>query len=192
MPTNDNDAEAVLRKEDGWSVKTIYLSTALECVKQWHYAKTASNTATARHGLFDPNGEVVGACIWIPPTKGAALTVSQEWQGVLACSRLVCSPACPKNAASFLLGRSIKLLPYRWHTLLTYADSNQGHTGQIYKATNWEYLGPVPAGDVWTHIETGQQRGRKRGPKTMLASEMVAEGYVKNPPGVKHKFVIRR
>ena len=184
--------EEVLRRRDGWRVETIdfYVATAL--VREFHYSGSTANTATERHGLISPSGDVVGAALWIPPTKNAALSVSENWQGVLCNSRLAVHPDCPKNAASFLLGRSMSLIDReRWPTFLTYADSNQGHTGAIYRATNWTYVGVTPAGDVWTHSVTGEQRGRKRGPRTWLSSEMIEAGYVKNPPGVKHKFVHR-
>ena len=174
----------------GWSVSSSDLDGAVHLVRLFHYAHSASNTATYCHGLFDPQGVQAGAAIWIPPTKGAALTVASDWTGVLALSRLVVAPDAPKNAASFLLGRSMRLIDRgRWPWLLTYADTRLGHTGGIYLATNWTRVGPVPAGDVWVHRLTGEQRGRKRGGRTLLAREMEELGFVRQPPHPKIKFV---
>jgi len=178
-----------LRASDGWAVETVSLSDATDLVRQFHYSKSAANTATYRHGLIDPSGDLVGSVIWIPPTKNAAATVDDNWRAVLSCSRLVIHPDVPANGASFLLGRSMSMIDRsRWATFVTYADTGQGHTGAVYKATNWFEIGPVPAGDTWRHSVTGEQRGRKRGPRTMTKDEMLNAGYVRNPPMPKIKF----
>jgi hypothetical protein len=78
----------------------------------------------------------------------------------------------------------------RWHTLLTYADTAHGHTGAIYKATNWQSLGEVPAGDVWIDPD-GVQVGRKRGGKCYKKAEMEAMGCTRLPSHPKIKFVHR-
>lgn len=177
---------------DGWTVQPIERWEAEHFIRGWHYSKSASNTATYCHGLIAPDWTHWGAAVWIPPTKNAAATVAEDWRSVLCLSRLVCLPEAPKLSASFLLGRSMKLIDRkRWPVLLTYADTRLGHTGAIYKATNWELVGEVPAGDVWVHSKTGEQRGRKRGPKTLLASEMTELGYIRQPALPKLKFVHR-
>lgn len=45
-----------------------------------------------------------------------------------------------KNAGSFLIGKSIKLMP-KPSVLISYADTNVGHKGYLYQATNWLYTG---------------------------------------------------
>ena len=175
---------------DGWSVAPIERWEAEHMIRNWHYSRSVTNTATYCHGLIAPDWSHWGVALWIPPTKGAAQTVSDEWRGVLSLSRLVCLPGAPKLAASFLLGRSMKLIDRaRWPVLLTYADTRLGHTGAIYRATNWSYLGPVESADTWVHTQTGEQRGRKRGPTTLRAADMIAAGYVKQPAMPKLKFV---
>ena len=76
----------------------------------------------------------------------------------------------------------------RWPVLVTYADTRLGHTGAIYKATNWRCDGEVPAGDVWIG-KGGEQRGRKRGPRTLLASEMRELGFIRASPMPKIRYV---
>jgi len=181
-----------LRASDGWLVESRPLGELKEFVCQHHYARSCSNTATERHGLVDPAGVLAGAALWIPPTKNAARTIAaDDWRSVLCLSRLAVRPDVPTNGASFLLGRSMRLLDPRWVHALTYADTSEGHTGAIYRATNWVEIGPVPAGDVWVHSVTGQQRGRKRGPRTLLAAEMVEAGYVRKASAPKIKFTKR-
>ena len=175
----------------GWTVATSAIDAARHLVTTFHYSRSVPNTATYCHGLFDALGVQAGAAIWIPPTRAAAETVAgDEWRRVLCLSRLVVTPDAPKNAASFLLGRSMKAIDrQRWPWLLTYADTRLGHTGAIYLATNWTRIGEVPAGDVWVHDRTGAQRGRKRGQRTLLAREMVDLGFVRMASMPKIKFV---
>lgn len=78
----------------------------------------------------------------------------------------------------------------RWPVLLTFADTALGHTGAIYRATNWECDGPVSAGDVWVD-SNGRRMGRKRGPRTFTAPEMVANGFRMLPSDPKIRFVHR-
>lgn len=181
-----------LRADDGWTFEVGTHWEAEQFCRVMHYSKSAPNTGTV-HALRR-NWQTYGVALWIPPTKNAAITVAgDDWRSVLCLSRLVVAPEVPTNGASFLLGRSMKMLDRkRWPVLLTYADTRLGHTGAIYKATNWTSLGPVPAGDVWVHRETGEQRGRKRGQRTLLASEMVALGYERMPAAPKIKFVHRK
>jgi hypothetical protein len=171
----------------------------LRFLRSHHYAKGGPNTSTYRHGMYrsDPAlaplvGELVGVTLWIPPTRIAAESVAgAEWQGVLTLSRLAIAPEVGTNGASFLLGRSMRLIDrQRWPWLLTYADANLGHTGAIYRATNWTDMGDTDAGDTWLTPD-GQQVGRKRGGRTLLAAEMTTAGLIRSPKAKKRKFVHR-
>jgi hypothetical protein len=184
-----------LYSED-WMVDTISLGQARDLVAQHHYARGSSNTATFRHGLFRRSEwplVVSGAAIWIPPTRGAAeatlrqLEIEGDWRRVLSLSRFVISPEVPTNGASYLLGRSIRMIKQTsaWDVLVTYADERQGHTGGIYLATNWRYIGESVA-DSW--VIDGQQVTRKAGPKTRNREEMEALGATELPPVPKRKF----
>lgn len=204
MTTNDRASTAITDNPDGavmahlrsddWVVQSCPHSMAVGLIKRQHYAKGAPNTGTYIHGLFRSNcwplvADIMGAALWIPPTRTAAESVAgDDWQGVLCLSRLVIHPDVPTNGASFLLGRSMQMIDRdRWPYLLTYADTGQGHTGAIYKATNWTELGCGPASDTWT-MPDGQQVGRKRGGRTLLAAELEAVGAVRQM-SQKVKFV---
>jgi len=168
-----------LRKEN-WEVRPVALVIAQALVERYHYAHGGANTATYCHGLFR-QGELwdvncQGIAWWLPPTKGAALaTYPENWQGVLSLSRLVILPDVPKNACSFLLARSMKLIDRkRWPCLVTYADQRQGHTGTIYKAANWRLDGETAPEAVYEL--DGRMVARKAGPHTRTRAEMEAMG----------------
>jgi len=181
-----------LRATD-WEVRTVSLSKTQELVRDFHYSKGGSNTATYRHGLFPINcvseDWCLGVAWWIPPTKSAALsTFPENWRGVLNLSRLVILPDVPKNAASFLLSRSMKLINRKlWPCLVTYADTWRGHTGAIYRATNWQYVGMTKP--ERTYVLNDRMVARKAGPKTRTHAEMLAMGAQCVGSFSKHKFV---
>lgn len=175
-----------------WTVGPIEHREAATFIREHHYSRSSSNTGRA-HGLLSVQDDSIwGAVIWLPPTRRAAEAVAgDQWRGVLACSRLAVRPDAPRNAASFLLAASMRLLDRdRWPVLLTYADTAQGHTGAIYKATGWTSDGHVPAGDTWTG-PNGEQRGRKRGGRNLTAEEMRAAGFTRNPRLPKIRFTHR-
>lgn len=180
-----------LRKSE-WEVRPIDMTVGYELVRAYHYAKSGSNTATYMHGLFrrDDWMRCMGVAWWIPPTKGAAIaTYDGDWRKVISLSRLVLSPDVPKNGASFLIGKSIGEIrsDRDWECLVTYADSLQGHTGAIYLATNWEYLGMTKPEATWVTAD-GVMVSRKTGSHTRTKSEMLDLGYTCVGKLPKHKF----
>ena len=181
-----------LRAHD-YVVRTCPLSDATALIVKHHYAKGSANTAIYRHGLYrrEEDDVIVGAALWMPPTKVAAASVSEDWKGVVCLSRLVVEPSQPTNAASYLLGRSIRIIKSdkRFHTLLTYADESRGHTGAIYRATNWQYLTRTKGDPVYVDSE-GRQVARKSASKSRTHAEMLSLGYTCLGRAPKHKFVM--
>lgn len=177
-----------------YEVRDVTQDVALDLVRSYHYARGGSKTAVYRHGLFlrSRPDAALGVAWWLPPTKPAAVSVAgEDWRSVLALTRLVVAPEVPTNGASFLLGRSIRLIRQGgvWRHLVTYADEGQGHTGAIYLATNWTPLGAQPARHpTWTDAE-----GRHVSPKATknrTFAEMEVLGYARGPASAKRKFVI--
>lgn len=59
---------------------------------------------------------------------------------VFELNRLCVSEGLPKNALSWFVGQTFKMLPSPL-ALVSFADSGQNHHGYIYQATNWIYTG---------------------------------------------------
>lgn len=118
-------------------------------------------------------------------------THPERWDGVLALSRLVIATDVPKNACTFLLARSARLIPISdWPCLVTYADEWRGHTGGIYKASGWKYAGMT--NPEATYTINGQMRARKAGQKTRTHGDMMELGATFEGRHAKHKFVLLR
>ena len=75
----------------------------------------------------------------------------------------------------------------KWECLITYADTWQGHTGAIYRACNWEYLGMTKPTPVFVN-GSGEVAGRKRGPKNYSTKDMESMGYKNAGLFSKHKY----
>lgn len=168
------------------------LKEAQAMVREHHYSKGGSNTAVYVHGLYEKaTDQLLGVAWWLPPTRVACESVNKsEWKRVLSLTRLVCLPDAPKNAASFLMGRSIELIRKdgRFVSLVTYADEGQNHTGAIYRATNWSYEGKTGPYPQWRGAD-GRQVACKA-TKNRTKSEMMALGHVRVGSFFKHKFVM--
>lgn len=94
-----------------------------------------------------------------------------------------------RNAASYLVGRSLKMLPSPC-AVVSYADTERGHAGIIYQATNWLYTGATVSHDhsylidgERVHPMTLRDRGISN-PKEWARSN----GIKTVPPMEKHRY----
>lgn len=176
-----------------WFVSGCTMRQLHEMIGREHYAGRGANTATYRHGLYRrADGACLGVAWWIPPTRAAAeASWDGDWQQVLSLSRLACRPEAPTNSASYLIAQSIKLIRRdgRFRCLITYADEWRGHTGAIYRATNWEYIGLTMPEATFVDAE-GRMSARKAGPRTRTHQEMIDAGCSLVGRYARHKFRI--
>lgn len=137
---------------------------AIWCKKR-HYARRIPPMKHA-YGLYD--GKWLVGIITYGPTPTPAVQQNicgGGWaENVLELNRL-CVDSDRRNAASILVGRSLRLLP-RPKIIVSYADTKHGHVGYIYQATNFLYTGMVTAHDdeywvngVKIHARTLTARG---------------------------------
>lgn len=102
------------------------------------------------YGLYE-SGTLVGCVVYsIPASYTLCRGVCGEELSpfVIELSRLVITTTTP-NAASYLVGRSLRYLGD--HIVVSYADCNDhvGHVGYVYQATNWIYTGHGSAEPVY-------------------------------------------
>lgn len=180
-------------KKGEWEVRDISVKDAIPLVERYHYARGGSNTGVYSHGLYRKGSQqLMGVAWWLPPTRVACESVNKlKWKQVLSLTRMVMAPGVPKNAASFLLARSIREIrrDKRFVSLVTYADESQGHTGGVYRASNWIYVGRTGPYPRWLDPENGRQVAPKATTNRTKA-QMESLGYVKQGSFYKHKFVL--
>ena len=73
-------------------------------------------------------------------------------------------------------------------SLVTYADEGRGHTGAVYKAAGWDYVGKTKPEPQYVDA-TGRYVARKAGPVTRTRAQMEALGCTLAGRWAKHKFV---
>lgn len=184
----------VFRKEDFCVVrissKDPRFQSCRRFIEYYHYSRKCSNTAVYMDALYLRNGiNILGVAQWLPPTRVAAESVNREWTKVISLSRLCVHPLVPKNAASFLLAHSEKLIikDRRFISLVTYADQFMNHSGKIYLAANWTDLGLQKPQPRWEDAE-GRQIAKKA-TRTRSKSEMLSLGYRMVGCFAKRKFI---
>ena len=180
-----------LRIRDGWTVERVVppYATARALVLSWHYSGSCSRTATEVFYLLDPEGVIAGVAWFLPPMPASAKVVYPANPArVTSLSRLVVRPGVPTNGASFLMGRALRTLRTegRWKRVVTYADEGQGHTGAIYRATNWIEDGHTSVTTNWA--DANGNGVAKRSTVNRSVAEMKALGYTRNQ-STKRRFL---
>jgi len=168
---------------------------ALPLIVANHYSRGIGNIRRAIfvHGMYRrDDDDLVGAAVWSNglPKSVCVFFYPDEWTAVLHLTRLVVAPDLPTNAASYLLGASVRLVKAsgRWRCLATYADTSQGHTGTIYRATNWEPFGMAAPYAIWHDADGRLVSDRDQTGRGMSTAEMTARGYHRAGKSAKHRF----
>ena len=138
----------------GYWVEHISFSERVRTfLSTWHYSDYTKVQAKEVFGLFREGAflpELVGVCIY---TRPAGPTAAQKYypqdpDKCLELRRLCLIDDTPKNAESFFVSRTLKWLRKNtdWKFVVSYADPEQGHTGVIYRAANFNYEGTTSTG----------------------------------------------
>jgi len=126
-----------------FSVRPVQSNVTAGWLKHKHYAKRIPPISHS-YGLYDSELILQGVCTYGPPcrmlNKGYGIFGGEFEVDTLELNRLVVNDNLPKNTLSFFVSQTFKLLPAPI-CLVSYADSNAGHHGYIYQATNWIYTG---------------------------------------------------
>ena len=121
-------------------VERINYSDTKYMILNLHYAKRMPSISYA-FGLFK-NNKLIGVCTFGSPASASlceGLCGKNFRAKVLELNRLVLLEN-KKNQASYLISRSLKLLP-KPKIIVSYADTNQNHLGVVYQATNFLFTG---------------------------------------------------
>lgn len=126
-------------------VITISKSVADFFVTQKHYSRRAS-IFWAGFGL-EEDGQITGVAIYGQPSPPIQKHAFKDRDFRLYELARVVVQSKTKNASSFLVANSLKLLEPKPCAVISYADMEQNHCGIIYQATNWLYTGATKSHD---------------------------------------------
>jgi hypothetical protein len=134
-----------LMTNTNWSVVPITKKQADAIVLAKHYSHRAPVFWEAFALVED--GEIEGVVVYGQPSPPIQ---KHSFEGrtfrLYELARLVIQTPKP-NAASFLVGRSLKMLSEQPSAVVSYADTEWGHAGIVYQATNWLYTGATKSHD---------------------------------------------
>ena len=120
-------------------------------IEKWHYSGSVRGLHISYcFTLFSPDGpfglpKMIGAMVYGEP---AMPDVSKKYwpknpKIVLELNRLCCIDDTLKNTESYFIGQTMRWLKKNsdYRVIISFADTAQGHTGTIYKATNFKHKG---------------------------------------------------
>jgi hypothetical protein len=125
-------------------IRVVNHETATNFYSKWHYLGKTSFISTINYGAFFENICHGVISYGIPNAKKMKGYYDENSQnGWWEIKRLAMTDFCPKNSESRFIAISQKILIKSFHVngIVTMADSSVSHTGIIYKASGFKYLG---------------------------------------------------
>lgn len=164
--------------KDSFYIKQIDFKTAERVVERCHYAHRKASCVYS-FGLFNnENHRLVGVIIYgIPASDFVCKCIcgESEKRNVYELTRLYVDDGLPKNCESYLISNTIKLLDRE--IIISYSDTQYGHIGIVYQATNFIYTGlSLP------HKDPVSNNRHNRHNKNRLS-----DGFVIRSP--KHRYI---
>lgn len=135
-----------------WRVIRVDRKTIKDFIEKWHYSSSVNGCISDYcYALYKPCGEMAGAMFF------GRMAMANQWKRfsdnekqVIELRRLCCIDDTPKNTESYFIGRSLRLLKNDWckGIVVSYADKEYGHSGVIYKASNFKMIGEIKGAKV--------------------------------------------
>lgn len=123
-------------------VSVVGRSEIKKFTEQYHYSHSINGVQTSFcFALRSSDEKLVGAML-----LGKTASRCGKKDRILEIRRLVCIDDTPKNAESFFIGFVLRWLKKytEIQTVIAYADPDYGHSGGIYKASNFRLSGRAP------------------------------------------------
>jgi hypothetical protein len=180
-----------------YHISKIDYKAAMQLVIENHYLHRQAPCSHA-YGLFEKNDcplleKIVGVVTYgvsCSSTLLKGVCGPEEANNVYELTRLWIDDSVGKNAESFLIGNTIKLLDKE--IIVSFSEIAQGHVGTVYQATNFHYCGlstkfmdPKVKGLEHKHHATYANRMSKQEILEKYGEENVY--YVERPR--KHRYV---
>ena len=167
--------------------------TAKEYIIANHYSHGCHNGPYPCYGLIE-SGKVIGCLMFAVPCSEAvrASIFGEEMKDtVIELHRLHILDCTPKNTESWFISRCLKLLKKdcpKIKAVISFSDSTEGHTGIIYQATNFYFIGKTGSA-VFYRDNTGRlHHPRQNG--VNITREMAEEkGWVPEIRASKNRYL---
>ena len=129
-----------------FTVEYINRKALVSFIEKHHYSHNINGIQSYHHfGLYTEGN------FGLPKMIGAMLFSLQVYLLFqMELRRLVCIDDTPKNTESYFIGKTLRWLKQNTdiEVIVSFADQHYGHSGTIYKASNFEYLGETGSARV--------------------------------------------
>ena len=144
-----------LMKVTDFTVELVQRNAVVGFIEKHHYSHNINGVQSYYHfGLFRDGKfglpEMIGAMLYAMPSMPST---AKKYNPInptkcFELRRLVCIDDTPTNTESYFIGQTFKWLKQNTdiEVIVSFADAEYGHTGVIYRATNFEYLGTTSPG----------------------------------------------
>jgi hypothetical protein len=114
-----------------------------------HYSGVMPDACQEAFAAYTATGLLAAAVAYGPGGNSAtfnAIIPGTNNKDAREMIRAWCHPDSPKNTASFVISKTLRMLPKQVRLVVTFADTGQQHLGTIYQALNFRYLGKSSEG----------------------------------------------
>ncbi len=157
-------------------------------VMHWHYSKAMPAGKTAKMGVWE-NGEFVGAVLY---SWGANNNIGKPYglKQVEVCELVRVALTKHESPVSRVVSTTVRMLKVKspgLRLIVSYADPLQKHTGAIYQAMNWVYVGRTTGTNQL--VVDGRQMHKRTASSVYgtFTSSVLGGRYVY--PEQKHKYL---
>jgi len=176
-----------------YSVERLKSKFAKDYIRSHHYSKSCHNGPSPCYGLYTSDDRLkdskalIGVLCFATPcsenVRGSVFGVDYK-DNVTELHRLFvkdsyCGQTAPTGTESWFISRCLKALkkdkPQIW-AVLTFADSTEGHTGVIYKATNAKFCGMTTKATFYLDRE-GRLRHPRQNGVNITTDEAITRGW---------------
>ena len=144
-------------KVTDFTVEHVNRKAIVSFIEKHHYSHNVNGIQSYYHfGLFREGNfgipTMIGAMLYAMPSMPAAAAKYNPIypSKCMELRRLVCIDDTPKNTESYFIGKTFKWLKQNTdvEVIVSFADQHYGHSGVIYKATNFEYIGETASARI--------------------------------------------
>jgi len=126
-----------------FKVRKTERSVITNFIETHHYSHSINGCISDYcFALYDEDDNMVGAMFY------GRMAMHNQWKkfaevatDVIELRRLVCIDDTPKNTESYFIGATLRMMRKEWNpngVVVSYADKEYGHSGIIYKASNFK------------------------------------------------------
>jgi hypothetical protein len=120
-------------------------------IEKHHYSKNMNGVIADYCFAAEKDGKMIGAmCLGRLAMAGQWKKYGKKQEDVIELRRLVCLDDTARNTESYFIGKVLRWLKKntKIKVVVSYADPEYGHSGVVYKASNFKLVGQSSAGRV--------------------------------------------